>query len=65
MRCGTVTNMRPPGELYYGGYSLHRGRSFCRVGIPWDVIQDEATRELSKSGLPTFGNTFSKWHFNS
>jgi hypothetical protein len=26
----------------------------------WDVIQDEATRESSKSGLPMFGDTFSK-----
>ena len=26
----------------------------------WDVIQDEATREQSKSGLPMFGNTFPK-----
>jgi predicted SnoaL-like aldol condensation-catalyzing enzyme len=26
----------------------------------WDVIQDEATEEQSKSGLPMFGNTFSK-----
>ncbi len=25
----------------------------------WDVIQDEATRESSKSGLPMFGDTFS------
>jgi len=24
----------------------------------WDVIQDEATRVLSKSGLPMFGGTF-------
>jgi predicted SnoaL-like aldol condensation-catalyzing enzyme len=24
----------------------------------WDVIQDEATREQSKSGLPMFGNHF-------
>jgi predicted SnoaL-like aldol condensation-catalyzing enzyme len=24
----------------------------------WDVIQDEATRESSKSGLPMFGNAF-------
>jgi predicted SnoaL-like aldol condensation-catalyzing enzyme len=24
----------------------------------WDVIQDEAARESSKSGLPMFGNTF-------
>jgi predicted SnoaL-like aldol condensation-catalyzing enzyme len=26
----------------------------------WDVIQDEATKEESKSGLPMFGETFSK-----
>jgi predicted SnoaL-like aldol condensation-catalyzing enzyme len=26
----------------------------------WDVIQDEATRESSKSGLPMFGDTFGK-----
>ena len=26
----------------------------------WDVIQDEATREQSKGGLPMFGNTFPK-----
>jgi predicted SnoaL-like aldol condensation-catalyzing enzyme len=24
----------------------------------WDVIQDEVTREASKSGLPMFGDTF-------
>ena len=26
----------------------------------WDVIQDEATRETSKSGLPMFGDKFPK-----
>jgi predicted SnoaL-like aldol condensation-catalyzing enzyme len=26
----------------------------------WDVIQDEATQQQSKSGLPMFGNTFGK-----
>jgi predicted SnoaL-like aldol condensation-catalyzing enzyme len=26
----------------------------------WDVIEDEASREQSKSGLPMFGNTFPK-----
>ena len=26
----------------------------------WDVIQDEATQEQSKSGAPMFGNTFPK-----
>jgi predicted SnoaL-like aldol condensation-catalyzing enzyme len=27
----------------------------------WDVIQDEATRESSKSGLPMFGSTFATY----
>ena len=26
----------------------------------WDVIEDEATQEQSKSGLPMFGDSFSK-----
>ena len=26
----------------------------------WDVIQDEATQEQSKSGLPMFGDVFTK-----
>ena len=26
----------------------------------WHVIQDETTRESSKSGLPVFGDDFSK-----
>lgn len=26
----------------------------------WDVIQDEATKEESKSGLPMFGTEFSR-----
>ena len=26
----------------------------------WDVIQDEASRATSKSGLPMFGGTFPK-----
>ena len=29
-----------------------------RLAEHWDVIQDEATRESSKSGLPMFGGTF-------
>lgn len=29
-----------------------------RLAEHWDVIQDEATRESSVSGLPMFGNTF-------
>jgi predicted SnoaL-like aldol condensation-catalyzing enzyme len=27
----------------------------------WDVIQDEASREQSKSGLPMFGERFATW----
>jgi predicted SnoaL-like aldol condensation-catalyzing enzyme len=27
----------------------------------WDVIQDEATREQSKSGRPMFGDSFPVW----
>jgi predicted SnoaL-like aldol condensation-catalyzing enzyme len=27
----------------------------------WDVIQDEATQEQSKSGAPMFGNSFPKY----
>jgi predicted SnoaL-like aldol condensation-catalyzing enzyme/predicted ester cyclase len=30
------------------------------VAEHWDVIQDEATKEQSKSGLPMFGSTFPK-----
>jgi predicted SnoaL-like aldol condensation-catalyzing enzyme len=26
----------------------------------WDAIEDEATQEQSKSGLPTFGEAFTK-----
>jgi predicted SnoaL-like aldol condensation-catalyzing enzyme len=29
-----------------------------RLAEHWDVIQDEATRESSKSGLPMFGDKF-------
>ena len=29
----------------------------------WDVIQDEATRQSSKSGLPMFGNNFPAGNF--
>jgi predicted SnoaL-like aldol condensation-catalyzing enzyme len=29
-----------------------------RLAEHWDVIQDEATRESSKSGLPMFGKVF-------
>jgi predicted SnoaL-like aldol condensation-catalyzing enzyme len=29
--------------------------------VHWDVIQDEATEEQSKSGAPMFGKTFTKY----
>jgi predicted SnoaL-like aldol condensation-catalyzing enzyme len=29
-----------------------------RLAEHWDVVEDEATRESSKSGLPMFGDTF-------
>src|SRR5213075_621185 len=31
----------------------------------WDVIQDEATKEQSKSGLPMFGPSFAKSDYQS
>jgi predicted SnoaL-like aldol condensation-catalyzing enzyme len=31
----------------------------------WDVIQDEATREQSKSGLPMFGDSFPEAHVST
>jgi predicted SnoaL-like aldol condensation-catalyzing enzyme len=31
----------------------------------WDVIQDEATKEQSKSGNPMFGNTFPEAHIST
>jgi predicted SnoaL-like aldol condensation-catalyzing enzyme/predicted ester cyclase len=31
-----------------------------RLAEHWDTLQDEATREESKSGLPMFGSTFAK-----
>jgi predicted SnoaL-like aldol condensation-catalyzing enzyme len=31
-----------------------------RLAEHWDVLQDEATKAESKSGLPMFGNAFPK-----
>lgn len=31
-----------------------------RLAEHWDVLQDEATKEESKSGLPMFGKTFAE-----
>jgi predicted SnoaL-like aldol condensation-catalyzing enzyme len=33
-----------------------------RLAEHWDVLQDEATREQSKSGNPMFGDTFPEAH---
>ena len=50
----------------YSGHGLHANWIVADIvrmkdGIlveHWDVIQDEATRESSKSGLPMFGDKF-------
>ncbi len=48
-----------------GDFVIVHGR-FSGLGVPvnwnWDVIQDEATKEQSKSGNPMFGNTFPEIH---
>ncbi len=36
-----------------------------RLAEHWDVIEDEATRESSKSGLPMFGDRFGERGLNS
>ena len=46
----TILRLRPAGGLDRRGHSAHSRRR--------DVIQDEATREASKSGLPMFGDNF-------
>jgi predicted SnoaL-like aldol condensation-catalyzing enzyme len=42
-------------ELDRGGHSSNKDGILVEH---WDVIQDEATRESSKSGLPMFGEKF-------
>jgi hypothetical protein len=59
---------RPSGECRFSG--LGRPANWNVVDIVrlengqlaehWDVIQDETTRESSKSGLPMFGETFGR-----
>ena len=44
----------PPTLKYEPGTIVAEG------DFRWDVIQDEATRKQSKSGLPMFGDHFSK-----
>ena len=45
-----------PRELDCSGHSSDEGPGSLMEH--WDVIQDEATRESSKSGLPMFGEQF-------
>jgi predicted ester cyclase len=54
--------------MAHGRYTLPDGPNWVVVDVMrmkdgifeehWDVIQDEATKEQSKSGLPMFGNAF-------
>ena len=53
----TVFRKRPTGRLDRRGYSTDQERP---LGQHWDVLQDEATKAQSKSGLPMFGEEFSK-----
>jgi predicted SnoaL-like aldol condensation-catalyzing enzyme len=57
--------------IVHGRFSGHgRPRSWIAIDIVriadgvlaehWDVLQDEATKEESQSGLPMFGDTFRK-----
>jgi predicted SnoaL-like aldol condensation-catalyzing enzyme len=58
--------------MAHGRYSNPDGSAIVVVDIMrikdgvfqehWDVIQEEATREQSKSGLPVFGDEFPKEH---
>ena len=48
----------PAGELNCSGRRSLEGREFFVEH--WDVIQDEATEQQSKSGNPMFGNSFPK-----
>jgi predicted SnoaL-like aldol condensation-catalyzing enzyme len=51
----TILGPRLAFELDCGGHSSNEGWVLVEH---WDVIQDEATRESSKSGLPMFGERF-------
>jgi hypothetical protein len=53
----TFFELRSVRELDRRRYSSHRGRILVEH---WDVIQNEATRESSKSGEPMFGDMFPK-----
>ncbi len=46
----------PPGRE--GLFALIRGLPGGRLAEHWDVVEDEATEEQSKSGHPMFGSSF-------
>jgi hypothetical protein len=45
-------------QSWSGGPAFRLGDSLLLLAEHWDVIQDEATREQSRSGLPMFGDKF-------
>jgi hypothetical protein len=50
------------GSLEMGALGAGLPQTLCALPTMlakhWDVLQDEATRAESKSGLPMFGNSF-------
>jgi predicted SnoaL-like aldol condensation-catalyzing enzyme len=54
---GRFSNIGPP--VHWIAADLVRLKDGILVGH-WDVIQDEATQQQSKSGNPMFGDSFSK-----
>jgi NADP-dependent 3-hydroxy acid dehydrogenase YdfG len=54
-RARVIFGLRPARELDCSGHRSHQGRILVEH---WDVIQDEATKEQSKSGQPMFGDKF-------
>jgi len=52
---GPLLGHRTTGELDCGGYRAPRDGQLAEH---WDVIQDEASKDSSKSGLPMFGTAF-------
>jgi predicted SnoaL-like aldol condensation-catalyzing enzyme len=51
---GRFTGMGLPAKIVVDIVRLENGR----LAEHWDVIEDEATKEASVSGLPMFGTTF-------
>jgi predicted SnoaL-like aldol condensation-catalyzing enzyme len=51
---GRFTGMGLPAKIVVDIVRLENGQ----LAEHWDVIEDEATKEASVSGLPMFGTTF-------